>query len=416
MRDPERQGKFTNDYQVTFPDYPSFNSQPKKITLVQHINSHDVMILRFAYFNHLIVDSFKTGTPVKTYWRNDKVDKTFIGYISHVQYPTHQTLDKYVEIVCVGGSYPLKEQVSKIWVNSTASQVVTEIAKKSQLKPIVTSSTVKFSQISMSGHTYWEKCVELANKIGYGIQVLGTELHFHPIDTMIDLFMTTIPVMSFLDPFTNANAIFDVQTLEFFESKLGDFIEKSSNNRSNKVVSGVDPVTGKIYTSKSSPNKLGSSIRKTTKEPLFSKIESGVVANSDSMAKALADGKAHLSRLSIPGKGIGQGDPRISPWGTLEIRNTGTSSDGYWIVVSTKHEMTLDGKYTVEFSCATDGVGTNQPSATRPSVAGPVPAVNLSYPTAGSNPSTSYTLSATTSVIDQKNTGYSIVPRRWVGV
>ena len=268
----------------------------------------------------------------------------------------------------------------------------------------------------MSGHTYWEKCVELANKIGYGVQVLGSELHFHPIDTMIDLFMTTIPVMSFLDPFTNTTAIFDVQTLEFFESKLGDFVEKTSNNRTTKVVSGVDPVTGKIYTSKSSPNKLGFSIRKTTKEPLFSKIESGVVANSDSMAKALADGKAHLSRLSIPGKGNGQGDPRIFPWGTLEVRNTGTSSDGFWIVTSAKHEMTMDGKYSVEFSCATDGVGTNQPSATRPSVAGPVPAVNLSYPTAGSNPATSYTLSATTSIVDQKNTGYSLVPRRWVGM
>jgi phage protein D len=416
MLDPERQGKFSNIYEVVFPDYPSFNTQPRKIILTQHINSHDVVVLRFQYFSTLVVNSFKTGTPVQMSWRNDKVNKTFIGYVSHVQYPTTQVLNRYVEVVCIGGSYPLKEETSKIWVNTTASQVVTEIAKKFYLKPLVTPSTVKFSQISMAGHTYWEKLVELANKIGYGVQVLGTELHFHPIDTMIDQFMTTIPVMSFLDPFTNATSIFNVQTLDFFESKLGDYVEKHSNNRTSKVVSGVDPVTGKVYKTQSSPHTVGSPIRSNIKAPLFSKIESGVVANSDAMTKALADAKAQLSRLSIPGKGSGQGDPRISPWGTLEVRNTGGNSDGFWIVTSAKHEMTIDGKYTVDFSCATDGVGTNKPSATRPSSAGTVPTVNLNYPTAGTNPSNSYTLSTATALIDQTNTGFNIVPRRWVGV
>lgn len=415
MRDPQRQGKFANNYSVSFPDYPSFNTQPRKITLTQNINSHDVMVLRFQYFSTLIVESFKTGTPVQVSWRNDKVNKNFIGYVSHIQYPTTQVLNRYVEIVCVGGSYPLKEEATKIWTNTTASQVATDIAKKFYLKPVVTPSTVKFSQISMSGHTYWEKLVELANKIGYGVQVLGTELHFHPIDTMIDQFMTTIPILAFLDPFTNSNSVFDVQTLDAFESKLGDYVEKKANNRSNKIVSGVDPVTGKIYTSKSSPHQVGAPIRQNVKAPLFSKVESGVVANSDAMAKALADGKAHLSRLSIPGKGSAQGDPRVSPWGTIEVRYTGTSSDGFWIVTSSKHEMTIDGKYTVEFSCATDGVGTNQPSATRPSSAGTVPAVNLNYPTSGTNPSNSYTLSTATALIDQTNTGFNIVPRRWVG-
>jgi len=416
VRDPERQGKFSNGYTVNFPDYPSFTTQPRKITLTQKINNHDVMVLRFQYFNTLIASSFRTGTPVEVAWNNDKDSKKFIGYVSHLQYPTTQILNKYIEVVCVGGSYPLKEETSKIWVNTTASQVVTEIAKSFYLKPLVTPSTIKFSQISMSGHTYWEKLVELANKIGYGVQVLGAELHFHPIDTMIDQFMTTIPVLAFLDPYTNANALYNVQTLNSFESKLGDYVEKSSNNRNNKIVSGVDPVTGKIYKSKSSPHLVGSQIRDNIKAPLFSKVESGVVANSDSMTKSLADAKAHLSRLSIPGKGSAQGDPRISPWGTVELRYTGTNSDGFWIVTSATHEMNLDGQYTVDFMCATDGVGTNRPSITRPGTAGSVPSINLKSGATGTNAKHSYTLSATTSVIDQANTGFNLVPRRWVGV
>jgi len=416
VHDPERQGKFANSYTVNFPDYPSFNTQPKKLTLIQHINNHDVMILKFQYFNSLIASSFKTGTPVEISWSNDKSTKRFIGYVSHIQYPTTQILDKYIEIVCVGGSYPLKEEASKIWVNTSASQVAIEIAKTLHLKPLVTSSNVKFSQISMAGHTYWEKLVELANRIGYGVQVLGAELHFHPIDKMIDQFMTTIPVLAFLDPYTNSNAAFSVQTLDFFESKLGDFVEKHSNNRTNKIVSGVDPITGRVYKSNSSPHLIGSKLRQTVKAPLFNKVEAGVVANSESIVKALSEGKAHLSRLSIPGKGASQGDPRISPWGTIELRNTGTHSDGFWIVTSTKHEMHIDGRYMVEFSCATDGVGSNQPSVTRPGTAGTVPAVNLGSGTTGTNANHSYTLSGATTIIDQTNTGFNVTPRRWVGI
>ena len=130
----------------------------------------------------------------------------------------------------------------------------------------------------------------------------------------------------------------------------------------------------------------------------------------------MAEGKAHLSRLSIPGKGAAQGDPRISPWGTIELRHTGTHSDGFWIVTSTKHEMHIDGRYMVEFSCATDGVGSNQPSVTRPGSAGTVPAVNLGSGTTGTNANHSYTLSGATTIIDQTNTGFNVTPRRWVGI
>jgi len=415
MLDPERQPKYGNDYSVNFPDYPSFTSQPRKITLTQAMGSHDVAVFKYQYFSNFLVQTFKTGTPVSFTYRNDKVNKTFIGYFSHVQYPSAQTLDRHVELVCIGASYPLKETISKIWVNTSASQVVTEIAKQAQLTPMVTSSNVKFSQISMVGHTFWEKIKELADKIGYGVQVLGTEVHFHPIDTMIDLFMTTIPVMSFLDPLTNSSSVFSVPTLQSFSSKLGDYIQGNANNRTHKVVSGVDPVTGKAYSSKSSPHTVGKPLRANTKAPLFSRVETSVVAHSDSMVKALADGKAHLSRLSIPGKGSGQGDPRVSPWSTIEIRNTGDNSDGFWIVKTAVHEMTLDGKYFVDFTCATDGFGANQPSISRPATAGVVPAVNLNSLVTGSNPSGSYTLSATTPIVSPTSTGYNITPRRWVG-
>lgn len=415
MLDIERQIKYGSSYSVTFPDYPSFTSIPKLVKLRQEIGSHDVLSLTFQHFSIFVASSFKTGTPVVFTWGNDKVQKTFVGYVSHIKYPTAQILNRTIEVTCVGASYPLKDTITKVWTNMTASQVVTEIANMVNLTPKVTPSTTKFSQISMAGHSLWEKLTELADRIGWGVQVIGTELHFHPIDVMIDTFMNTIPVMAFINPFLNEYSHVATQTLDSFESKLGDFVESSTTKRTSKTVSGVDPVTGTVYTATSYPHTVGSPIRSTVKAPLFGKVESAVVANSDAMTKALADGKAHLSRLAIPGKGIGQGDPRISPWGTVEVRYTGDNSDGFWIVKSAVHTMYLDGRYMVEFECATDGTGANQPSATRPSTAGTVPTVNLNSPITGINPPNSYTLTAATALIDQTNTGFNIVPRRWVG-
>jgi hypothetical protein len=154
-----------------------------------------------------------------------------------------------------------KEGGSKIWKNKTAPGIVTEIAKKFKLKPIVTPHPMIFSQQSMLNHTYWEKVQELAGRIGYVAQVSGTELHFHPIDKMIDKFITTIPVLSFFDPVGNIWSEFNSQTLDMFKPRVGDYMDKASNSKKDKIVHGVDPVTAKFYSSSKSPTTVGKNLR-----------------------------------------------------------------------------------------------------------------------------------------------------------
>jgi phage protein D len=416
MLDPERQLKYGNSFTCSFPDYPNFTTKPRSAVLYQEMGSHDILRMTFQYSSAFLIKTLTTGTPVQFTWSNDKVSKTFYGYVSHVTYPVSQILNRTVTIECTGASYPLKDKESKIWTNSTADEIAIDIAKKFNLNPIVTPSNIRYGQQSLAGHSYFEKLNELADRIGYAFQVLNTDLHFHPIDKMIDQFMTSIPVMSFKDPFTNNNAHTYVQTLNSFTSKLGDYVESDKNNRSTKVVAGVDPITSTPYTATSSPNKVGQSLRQTTKDPLFSQIEAGTVANSSAMAKSLSDAKAQLSRLAIPGMGEGQGDPRISPWGTVEIRGTGSSSDGYWIVKSAEHSIDLNGKYQVSFTCATDGINSNQPSVTRPVNAGITSAINVasSISTASNVKPKPTKLSSTAAMLSQSNTGFKILPRRWV--
>ena len=295
MRNTGTQSRLSSYYSVSYPDFPSIDIQPNEVVLHQEMGKHDILELRYTLLTPFILKALKTGTPVQLTWKNDKVSGNFFGYTTVVSLPIKYQDYQETKIQCVGTSYPLKESSFKIWTNKTASQIAIELAKKAKLKPMVTPHKTIFTQQSLSGKSYWEKLNELAETIGYGMQVSGTELHFHPIDKMINQFMTTIPVLysdnSFVSPFNNFNA----PTLDAFEARIGDYLETSGEpNRSTNIVTGVDPVTGKVYSSTTSPNKVGKSIRTNTKDPLFLKNRTGIVVNSSAMAKSLSEAASHF--------------------------------------------------------------------------------------------------------------------------
>lgn len=410
MRDPKRQNRYGSSFTTSFPDFPGFNQLPYSMTLTQQMGSHDVLEMHYTSHNIHYVKALSTGVAVSVDWSNDATSGTFIGYVSDLEYPTSSSIEKPLKITCLGASYPLKERRQKIWKNATASEVVTDIAKFNNLKPVVTKSDIRFPQISFSGQSQWQKIQELSRSVGYACQVIGVELHFHPVDVMVQKFLTTIPVMSFLE--RDIPSLFQPmsQTLDHFESTQGDFGNFKGNTKSIKVVGGVDPVTGKVYKATSSPTAVGKNIRAKNRDPLFNDVDTSIVVIDKLSAQSLSDAKAKLSKLSIPGYGFGQGDPRIAPWRTIQIQGSAQSSDGFWIVSKATHTMVTDGKYTVEFDCVTDGTGANTSS-----IIPGAPTVNLQEAvTTGANRPTRYKLSNSAPMTNQSLTGYNVVPRRWV--
>lgn len=416
MRDPGYQNRRGNSFKITYPDFPAINQPARSVTIYQEMGKHDVVDIFYPRFSTALFKAIKTGVPVSITWKNDKVSEKFYGYTLDVSYPTIQKLDRGVHLRCVGASYPLKEQTSKIWTNRTVTEVVAEIAKIHKLKAVITPHPTRFTQLSIVGQSYWEKLNELAVKIGYGVQMNGTELHFHPIDKMIDQFMTTVPLMMFKDPMMHPMSSFNAPTLDYFEPVVGDHNESLDFIRKNNVVSGVDPLTAQPYSYTASSNKVGKPIRTETKDPLFNSVEVETVVASNAVAKALAEGRSNLGRLSIPAKGLGQGDPRIAPWRTIEVRGTGDVTDGFWIVKKTEHFIHTDGRYQVDFECLSDGTGKNKASASRPSTAGTVPVRNVSMEMSlNKTKPTKTKLSGATAMVSQTKAGYKVSPRRWGG-
>lgn len=410
MRDPQTQNRYGNSFTVSFPDFPGFTQLPYSLTLTQKMGSHDVLEMDFTSHNVYYVKALSTGVAVSVTWSNDLTSNTFIGYVSDLEHPTSSSIEKPLKITCLGASYPLKERRQKIWKNATASEVVTDIAKFNNLKPVVTKSDIRFPQISFSGQSQWQKVQELAHSIGYACQIMGVELHFHPVDVIINKFLTTVPVLAFVErdiPSLNQPRS---QTLDHFESTQGDFGNFQGNIKAIKVVGGVDPVTGRIYKATSSPSSVGKNIRAKNRDPLFNDVDTSIVVTDKVSAQSLSDAKAKLSKLSIPGYGYGQGDPRISPWKTVQIQGASRTSDGFWVISKVTHTLVTDGRYTIEFECVTDGTGSNTSS-----IIPGAPTINLNEAlTAGTNRPTRYKLSNSAPMTNQSVTGYNVVPRRWV--
>ena len=408
-----RQG---SSFKVSYPDFPSFDLIPRFFRLHQEAGKQDVIEVTYPQLSTFFTKALATGVPIKVIWNNGSTTGTFLGYVWDSSSPTQQTIKRDTVIRAIGASLALKESASKIWINKTAPEIVTNIATTFKLNPVVTPDALRFGQQSMVGHTYWQKIQELARRIGFVAQVYGTDLHFHPIDTMIDKFTTSIPVLSFNEPTLGAYAAVMSQTLDYFKPRVGDYTERAAYTNRTKTLSGADPITGNSYTVSAAPHTVGKNLRASTKAPLFNEVLSSTMSGSKSSAKSAVEANAQLSRFSIHASGAGQGDPRIAPYKTVEINGTDPTTDGFWIVNKASHFVHMDGRYQVEFTCMTDGVGANQPTSARPSQAGIVPVRNIAHDlSVGITRPTISSLSAQTAMISTTNTGFQVTPRRWVG-
>lgn len=411
------QSRFGTSYEISFPDFPTFNAMPQWIRLTQEQNKQDVIEMSFASFSPYYQKALNTGVLVKLKWVTQYGKGEWVGYVYNKESTTQATVKRSTIVRGIGASFPLKEGGSKIWKNKTAPEIVQDICKQYKLKAIVDKSNVRFSMQSLAGLTKWEKIQELANRIGFHVYVSNTTLYFQRIDRMIDQFSSVIPVMSYHDGSVNAGIVYEAQTLDYFKSKLGSISELQSHSKKEKTVQGIDPITGKSHTHTAKPTKVGKAVRTTVADELFKQVMPSVVAETKNIAKELSEGMAQLARFAVHAEGSGQGDPRIAPYRTVEINGTGDVTDGFWIIEKVEHYMTFDGRYTVDFRCMMDGTGANKGGTFRSTKASVIPTRNVAYEmaTGGKQAPATSTISRRQPLVVETRGGYKTTPNRWAG-
>ena len=412
------QARYGTSYTVTFPDFPTFKTKPYEIELHQAIKTHDILILKFQISTPLFFKGFKTGTTVQVNWTNSAPAKgVFTGYISTVKKSKKSPVNSDVEITCIGGSFPLKNQDSNIWKKKSIPEVVQEIAKKTKMKAIVTSHPTKWSQLNQHGSSYWEYLVTLATSLGYALWVKGTTIYFKSIDDVLTKSIGTTPILYFENQFAPPFHAPIERTLDYFEPTSGDFIEgEGVTPRRTQQVNGVNPVTGKMYGSVQTP-QTKKTMKSKFNQVLFEDHGAMKVTNSADNAKLLAMGAAENARLTNLAWWSGQGDPRMTPYGAVDVQGIDDINDGIWLVRSATHVMSKTGTYTCAGYLMCEGSGPAESTNQRVSGIGLIPALNLIDLEDGDSlgvPATP-TLSSPTSMFSETESGYTLNSRRWVG-
>jgi phage protein D len=410
------QSRLGTRYTVTFPDFPSYGLTPAQIELDQSIFHHDELTLTYLAVSNIALKGLKTGVPIKLTWRTSLgIKGEFVGYVTKVKRVKAGQVKQDVKVIACGASFPLKQTAANVWTNKTIPEVVKDIAKKTKMKSVVTQNSARYSQLSQHGLSYWEFLNELAHKAGYSLSVTGTTIHFLTMDDRVNKNMGTVPFMLFDMPFADTYHADVERTLDRFEPTSTDYNEDPTMaTRRNKKITGVDPVSAKTYSTSKSP-KSPKGVRKRQTEVLFDEQGSTQVVNSIHFAKSLANAKSEQARFTVPAKFFGQGDPRIKPYGMIDVSGIDQNSDGLWMVKSVTHSWSKTGKYTCEGVVLSDGQGATKPSNFRSAQSGTVPVLNLMDFNDGESLSLpkSPSLSVTNTKYSQSNVGYTVNPSKW---
>lgn len=405
---------------VTFPTLPSLSLQPMKIEVYQEEHQHDIAIFIFDFVQDTWFALLNTGVPVQFQWEQTGVTQKWLGYVSFVTKQVSSGLVQYMEVHCIGASFPLKERVSKVFENVTIPEAVGQIAADFGFNFVTNPHGLVFDQLIIAGHSYWEWIHEQAKRIGYGVFIDGMTLVFKPIDKLIEYGITNVPVFSMVSRTISANIMYQDRTLDYLMVSHGDFIESDVSLRTVKISGGVDPITGKEFSSAKSPKDVGTSLRSSVNDVLFSEIRSDQVIQTHQAAELLAEGAAQRGRMNMPAKIKGQGDPRLRVFSPLMVTGTGESTDGYWIAKKIKHMFSRNGNYQVEMLVAADGSGLSNKAYLRHATATVVGVVNLTEAlnNGGTNVNTAETnafrLTTPVGVTTELNQGFLRTKMRWV--
>jgi len=406
-----------SSYKISFPTIPSIQKTPTYAELVQKQNTHDILVLRFSITSDMWFENLKTGVPIEFKWTQNHLEKTWYGYVSFISKVVVSAKIRTMEVYCVGASFVLKEAVTRVFSNVTVTDVVRSLAEEFGLNFIGENHPRKFEQLVVAGHSYWEWINEFAGKIGYGVYADGTNLIFRPFDKLIDQTVQEAPVFSFSDPLAQSSYDSLTKTLDEFKVLNGELIEDELIYRSEKIVSGVNPITGEIVQASSNPKTLGTPLRKNVSDVYFSEYRSDQVAYSVQDSLSASEGYASLTRFNLPAYLKGKGDPRVRPYTVIYVKNTGDLTDGYWIVKEVTHTFVRNGLYTVDIMAITDGTGVNYENQFRqanPDIIGIVNTEDILSLDAIALKSDTTVLQTPSNLVSQSMQGFERTPYRWV--
>jgi hypothetical protein len=343
-----------NFVSVEFPNASVPPSRVHSFELRQERYKHEFGTIQFRDWD-VDYDNIRPGTPVLITLTGQNGKQDISCYVHHIE-PHVTPGKKFVEVHVIGASYFLKKTSQQVYVNQTASEIVTTIAKRNGFAYDVDSHPRVYPQVSQAGLTDMEMMVKLAKQCGYLLRVSNTEVYFHSMTKSYEEFRENAPVFYMRDTSSP-----DGSTLYSFEPLVGESLEfEDGEYKAATAVAGVDRFTGKII--KVTNQKRPKATKKRSEPDFFDRFASSVVVNDYSVADNESKSVDQRNIFPYRAKAEILGESSVYPGMPVYLDGVGNTYAGFWIVLKARHKIVSNAYnsyiYTTIITVGTDSLGT----------------------------------------------------------
>ena len=329
--------------------FPTLDAPISKAAEFNHTHARYEHELITIYFSEWAVpyDSMVSGTPITVGLSNLGSSKKINGYIHHIE-PNIAPEKNYVEITIIGASYAFKQESQQVWVNVTASDVVSDIAIKNGFSYDCIPSERVYDQISQAGMSDWELMVSLAKQNGYSLKCDNTLLIFQPLTQAFTDFRAQAA-------YYKMNGLDQKNTgIYSFKPLIGESIPFEGAKKASVAVGGVDR---NVATEHQNTNQTPiTKTRRSSKPVVFDTYQTNTVAPTFEIAKYESNAADERNRYAYRGVATIQGSPNLLPDAPIFLDGIGSTYSGFWTILSVEHYVEKE-VFTTTIEIGTDSLG-----------------------------------------------------------
>lgn len=308
---------------------------------------HETAVVRFIDWA-VSYDSISANTPIIVTINGFGSTRTFNGYVHHLE-PDISPEKNYVDIHLIGASYVFKQQSQKVWTNTTADQVISDIADANSFSYVAIPTKRIYDQISQAGMSDWELMVKLAKQNGYSLKADNTSLIFQPLTQDFTDLRQEAAYYTLRGLETVASGIYS------FKPMIGEAIPYADASKATVAISGVDRTSSVDHAHTNQKPIKTTKVKSTA--PIFDSYHTHTVAPTYKIAKAEADAADEVNRYAYRGEVVIQGNPTVLPDSPIFLDGLGTDYSGYWIVLSSEQHVKGNAEYYSTLTVGTDSLG-----------------------------------------------------------
>lgn len=342
---------FSSQVQFFGPGIQTPTAGPISLSIKQKEFAHEMINMTF-WGGDVDSESLQSGAPMMVTYGRPLVKRAIYGYVNHAgrnnnALSTTDTMSgrNATSITCIGPTWPMKQTDTRAWYNTTASQVIQDIADLFGLDADVTPHEIVWPSFQMAGQSYWQFACRLARMIGYTFYGSGIQLVFKPRRTNP---MDLTALAAFYDYKSDPGG------MPLFSPVMG-VASPGGGQLVNRQLSGINPRTNKVFFSQANGIPTPTVLGVTAQTPLFTKTEH-FTAGSQQEADSLVNGCAADNQLYITATATALGNPLIMAGSLVYVQNANGSQNGLWFVKGVEHIMGMTA-YTTQLDLGRDSIG-----------------------------------------------------------